>query len=94
MKEKQKLKRKLDEYERCSQPLIDSSNSTSDNNSNTTTNSTTNNAIELDDQTPLSDAFNRNGDSILVKTETGSENDSPPSYQTGNKKRKVSSIDS
>jgi hypothetical protein len=90
MKEKQELKRKLDEYERCSRPLIDNGNSTNDSNNNATASSTTNNTIELDNQTPLSGTPNGNG----VKIETGPENDSLPSCQTGNKKQKVPANDS
>jgi hypothetical protein len=85
-KENQELKRKLEEYQQCSREprsLINNSNSANNNNNN----ATTNNTIELDNQAPL----NGNVDNISVKTETESENDSPPSCQIGNKKRKVSS---
>jgi hypothetical protein len=82
------LKRKLEEYQRCSQGprlLIDSSNSANNDNN------TTNNTIELNNQAPLNDMPNGNVDNIIVKTEAESENNSSPSCQVGNKKRKVSS---
>lgn len=82
------LKRQLEEYQRRSQPLIYNSNSTNDDNNN---NATTNNTTELDNQVPLSDAPDRSLDDIRVKTEAESENDSSPSCQIGNKKRKVTS---
>jgi hypothetical protein len=81
-KENLELKRKLEEYERRS--MIDNSNPTNDNNA------TANNTIDLDNQVPSSDAANRNVD-IRVKIESEPENDSSPSCQTGNKKRKVTS---
>jgi hypothetical protein len=85
-KENQELKHRLDEYERRSQPLTDNSNG----NSSATP---TNNTIQLDSQVPLNTP-NGTVDNIKVKIETEPENDSSPSYQTGNKKRKVSSTDS
>jgi chromosome segregation ATPase len=85
--ENQELKRKLDEYERRSQSLIDNVNFTNDNNDNN------NNTIQLDNQTSLNDTLNGSVDNIRVKIETESENDGSSSCQIGNKKRKVTSND-
>jgi chromosome segregation ATPase len=89
-KENLELKRKLEEHQRFSHPLINNNDSTNNDNNNAATNNTT----ELDNQIPRSDTPNRSVDNIRVKIEAESENDSSPSCQIGNKKRKVSSNDS
>jgi hypothetical protein len=88
-KENLEQKRKLEEYERLSRPLIDNSNSANNDNNNAT-----NTATELDNQVPLSGTPNGSVDTVRLKTETESENDSSPTCQIGNKKRKVTPNDS
>jgi hypothetical protein len=85
-KENLELKPKLEECQRCSQPLLDSIKSTNDDNTATTSPAKDNNA-EFDNQTSLSGTRNGDIEKIKVKTETGLGNDS----QLGYKKRKVSS---
>jgi hypothetical protein len=90
-KEVLELKRRLDEHERRSQPLVDGSDSTNDNNNST---NNTNSTVETDDQTPLSKTPNRNRYNFREKIKVEPENNSSSVRQIWNKKRKVTSTDS